>query len=77
MMEMATLIKSLNQTGNPKELMTKLAAQNPAFSQIKTLVDAAGGDYRAAFFNAAKAKGYTDEQVSTMVSQLSQFFSKA
>lgn len=74
--QMASLIKTMGQTGNPLDLMNKLAGQNPAFGQIQSLANAAGGDYKAAFFNAAKSQGLTDEQISSMVSQLSQLFSK-
>lgn len=76
MEQMAAMIKQLGQMGNPTEYITKLAGQNPAINQIKALGDAANGDYKAAFFNAAKAKGLTDEQIQSGLQQCSVLFNK-
>lgn len=75
MKQLVAACKQLQQSGNnPAQIMQIMAAKNPAFNQLQSLANANGGDYKAAFFNAAKAKGYTEEQAMTLAKEISKYY---
>lgn len=75
MKQLAAACKQLQQSGNnPAQIMQAMAAKNPAFNQLQTLANANGGDYKAAFLSAAKAKGYTEDQAMALANEIYKYY---
>ena len=75
MKQLAAACKQLQQSGNnPAQIIQTMAATNPAFSQLQSLANANGGDYKAAFLSAAKAKGYTEAQAMTIANEIYKYY---
>ena len=61
----------LRQSGNPKALFNSMIMSNPQLKQASDLVNGTyNGDGKSAFYDAARAKGMTDEQIEQFISAL-------
>lgn len=51
-----------------------MAMNNPGIKAAYSQIQANGGDGQAAFFNAARQKGLSDEQIQNGLNELRQMF---
>lgn len=54
------IIRMMKSFGNPNLLIQNAMSQNP---ELKSVVDAANGDYKKAFFNLAEKKGVDPNEI--------------
>lgn len=62
---------ALRQSSNPTAMMNNMLMNNPQFKQAAdTINNQYNGDGRAAFYDAARAKGMNDQQIEEFLKAL-------
>ena len=55
-------------------MLQQMVMNNPKLKAAYNQIQASGGDGKAAFFSAARAKGLSDDQIQNGLNELSQMF---
>lgn len=64
-------MQALKQSNNPTAMMNSMLMNNPQFKQAAdTISNQYGGDGKAAFYDAARAKGMNDQQIEEFLKAL-------
>ena len=64
---MRNMMQMIRSAGNPQAMMQQLMQNNPQYKQVMDLVNQAGGDPKAAFYNMAQQMGVNPDEIIGML----------
>lgn len=64
------MIKTFKNSKNPQQTLQSLLMSNPKMTDISQIVNAMGGDPKAAFYAVAKQKGVDPNVILGMINQV-------
>ena len=66
--------KLIKMSWNPMGMLEMASANNPALQEVYNQASAMNGNPKSAFMQAAKAKGYSDEEINNYIQKLQQLW---
>ena len=65
--QIKNMMNLVRSAGNPQAMLQSLIQSNPQMQQVMSLINQAGGDPKAAFYQLAQDKGIDPDQILAML----------
>lgn len=68
--QIKSMMNAVRNSSNPQGMLNAMIQQNPNLQKAQEMINACGGDGREAFYQLARQKGMTDQQITEFLTTL-------